>query len=259
VLAEIEQHGFRVAGADAYPSGMVVDRDLVGRPLTQAELAGVTAILDALTQLSTVPELAAAWTGGPAVSVRGPSVVLTAPLAELADRIADKGPLQRKAGALLDGLADKVSDPETLAWASMLTEYAIEAHDALVHELSPAELQTIVLVRIPAEVTCAPDQAPVAIAALRALLEHAAQSSEPARARQLLQGLPKDVAAQLEQRLADPTAFGPEKALVMAGTWAGFDMSTEEGVDEFLMTQEIIGDEARERAREMIRDGRKKT
>jgi hypothetical protein len=259
VLAEIEQHGFRVAGADAYPRVAVVDPDLVGRPLTQQELAGVTAILEALVQLVAAPELAAAWGGGPSVSVRGPSVELSAPLADLDERIADKAPLQRRAAALLEAMAPTIQDPETLAWASLFTEYAIAAHEALVHELSPTELQTLVFFTVPSDVTCAPEQAGAAIAGLRALLEHAAASPAPARARQLLQALPKDAAAQLQGRLADPTAFGPAKALIMAGAFAGFDMSTEEGVDEFLMTQELIGTEARARARQLVRDARKKS
>lgn len=257
ILAEISQHGFAVAGDDAYPSVMAVDPDLVGRPLTQTELRGVTAILDALAQLVGAPELAAAWDGGPAVSVRGPAVVLSAPLPDLAERVRGQAPLQRKAASVLEALVDVVTDPETLAWASLLTEYAIAAHDALVHELSPSELGTLVFTTVPAEVTCAPEQATAVIAALRALLEQAAKSAQPARARQLLQGLPGDAEAQLRGRLGDPTTFGPEKALIMAGSWAGFDMSTDEGIDEFLTTQELIGSEARERARQLLRDRKK--
>jgi hypothetical protein len=34
----------------------------------------------------------------------------------------------------------------------------------------------------------------------------------------------------------------------MAGTWAGYDMSTEDGVAEFLAAQQIMGEAARERA-----------
>lgn len=254
VLAEISQHGFAVAGDDAYPSVMAVDPDLVGRPLTQTELRGITAILDALAHLVTAPELAAAWEAGPAVSVEGPGVVLSAPLGELAERVRGQAPLQRKGARVLEALIDDVTDPETLAWASLLTEYAIAAHDALVHELSPTELGTLVFTTIPKDVTCAPEQATAVIAALRALLEQAVKSAQPARARQLLQGLPADAEAQLRGRLGDPTAFGPEKALIMAGSWAGFDMSTDEGIDEFLTTQELIGSEARERARQLIKD-----
>lgn len=176
------------------------------------------------------------------------SCELTAPQQELVDEVAATGPLQRRANALLEALEGDGMEPDQLAWVTLMTEYSIREQDALVHDLTPDDLEELVLVTLPADVTAAPEQAPAAVAALRAMLEHVARSPDAGHSVQLLGWMPVDLATQLEARLGDPTAFGPEKTLIMAGTWAGYDMSTEDGVAEFLAAQQIMGEAARERA-----------
>ncbi len=252
LLEEIKTHGWPVPGEDGFPFASIVDADLVGRPLTRDELRGVTLLFDALVQLGGDPGIVGAWAGAGEVTAHatsdGGTCELVAPQQDRVDEVAATGPQQRRANALLEALESEGVEPDRLAWATLLTEYALREQDVLVQDLSSEDLEELMLVTVPADVTAAPEQAAAAVSALQTLLEHVAKSPEPARAAELLQALPADLATQLEARLGDPTAFGPEKTLIMAGTWAGYDMSTEDGVAEFLAAQQIMGEAAREQA-----------
>lgn len=62
---EIAGHGWKVAGVDAYPWMVAVDRDLVARPPTGREVSMAEAIALALSELTTNDEtLSTAWNGG---------------------------------------------------------------------------------------------------------------------------------------------------------------------------------------------------
>jgi hypothetical protein len=251
---EVETHGFRVAGEDAYPRTMVVDRDVVGRPLTKEELIGLTVVLQALAKLVADPSIASTWETGKAITARSNAgkvvAELTAPLAELSERIAELGPLHQRAEALLEELSKTMPEGEAFTWAGVLTNISVRNIGALVHELSTEQLQQLVFVMVPAEVMCEPGQAGDVIAGAKALLVQR-------QAHELEKALPADAAQALEERLGNPAAFGPEKSLIMAGTWAGYDMTTEDGITEFLTVQQVIGQAAMERVREVM-DARKK-
>ena len=64
-LAEIEQHGWEVAGPDAYPQLVMVEPDLVERPLSVTDFVITEAISLALTELlEDQAALLDAWNGG---------------------------------------------------------------------------------------------------------------------------------------------------------------------------------------------------
>ncbi len=66
---EIAQHGWEVAGADAFPWLVAVDEDLVARPPTSDEVTIAEAVALALTTvLREEKTLARAWDGGPPVT-----------------------------------------------------------------------------------------------------------------------------------------------------------------------------------------------
>jgi hypothetical protein len=248
MLEQVETFGFRVAGEDAYPKTMVIDSDGIGRPLTKPELNGLTVVLDAFTKLLADPALAGAWTTGKVIFAKSSAGKVTAevaaPLAELASRVEELGPLHQRAEAFLEELAETMPEGgEPFTWAGILTNLSIRKVGALLPELTPEQLQELLFVAVPAEVMCEPGQAWDVIAGTKAALAHAG-------AHELEQTLPADAVKRLEERLGSPAAFGPEKSLFMAGTWAGYDMTTEEGITEFLSTQQLIGQAAMERARE---------
>jgi hypothetical protein len=249
LLDQVEMHGFPVASEDAYPRTMVVDSDVVGRPLTKEELNGLTVVIQALAKLVENPALAGAWDSGETVTARSSAgnvvAEASAPLPELSDRIAELSPLHRRAEAFLEELATTMPDGEPFSWAGVTTSLAMRSLGALVHELSAEQLLELVFVTVPAEIMCEPAQASDVIAGIKALLAHG-------QAHELEKALPADATEKLEQRLGDAAAFGPEKALFMAGTWAGYDMTTEDGITEFLAVQQAVGTQAMNQAREAM-------
>lgn len=247
IIREVAAHGWQLAHADAYPLASVLDTDLIGRPLTRGELHGLTAVLEAIASFVTeAPALADAWDTGEPCTWRqevatpgGPIVVeLAAPLymqRDSAERELDElDATHARVDAYLDVLATtRALDDDSLRWADMLSHMAADHMGALVHELSPDELDELLFEIVPEKVSCQPDDAPAIVSTMRALLAREAALGAP-RARSLLASLPDDAAQQLARLLADPQNFGMAKSIVMAGMQAGFDMRTPGEIDAYL-------------------------
>jgi hypothetical protein len=248
IVREVAAQGWPVAGLDAYPSAFMIGANCPERPLERGELVAVTAIVEGLCALiETAPGLADAWDDGEACAWHGEvavpggvepiEIALEAPL-WLPDVELDEGEaLDDRADEILDGLAVRVSgDPDVLDWAEMLSRQAIDYHRTLLHELAPDQLDDVLFGVIPRRVMAEATDAPAIIAALRAYLAYAAQRPEPGHAAPLLAGLPADATQRLARRLADPRLFGQAKTLMTAGARAGFDMTSNEGIERFLAT-----------------------
>lgn len=91
-------------------------------------------------------------------------------------------------------------------WATLLLEHARMLHRVTVTDLSPEDVEEIVFVDIPRQVSC---EASAAAACARVL--------------------GKDAEAKLRKRLSDPRYFGMAKSFIMSGRAAGVDMTTQEG------------------------------
>lgn len=248
IVDEIAAHGWPVAGPDAYPSAFMIGADLAERPLDRGELAAVTAIIEGMCALiETEADLGDAWDDGRECVWRGTIAVpggegaieveVGAPL-WIPDVELDEGDaLDARADDLLRGLAAQVGgERDVLDWSDMLSQHAIAYHHALLHELTPAALEDVLFSVVPRKVMAQPTDAPAIIAAARAWLAFAAELPEPGHAKALLAAMPADASQRLARRLADPRLFGPAKTLFAAGERAGFDMSSNEGIERFLAT-----------------------
>jgi len=255
-VEEVERHGWEIAGPAAYPSLTVLDQDTEGRLPTADELAGVTAVVESLCEmLDDEPHLADAWNGEPVDwegGAAGARVRLVAPL-ELPpapthpedasieilgeDGQVDEVRLDRYRSALMTRLAarEEITE-EVLAAAEMLVEFAAQYHGVTFGKITADQLQALLLETIPAQLAVESDEAGRIVAAARELMRFAGEELGSAAAPACLALLDDAFEQRLARELANAANFGTGKQLVMAGIAAGFDMSTEEGVADFVQT-----------------------
>ena len=252
-LAEISERRWEVAGPAAYPALTVVD-DARGRHPTADEIEGITAVIEALTALiADEPDLADAWSGDPVEwegEVAGSRVRLAAPLdvyeapADPADAtleifsddgLVDEQLLARYRGAVVARLAarDHVAD-ELLPVAEMLVEFAAVYHSTTLATITAGELGALLLETVPAQLAVDAAEASRIVDAARALLRLAADELGSDTAAEAAATLDAAFTVRLARELADEANFAPGKQLVMAGIAAGYDMSSEDGVAEFV-------------------------
>jgi hypothetical protein len=261
---EIRAHGWEVAGPRAYPSIAMLDPDMVARSLTREELHGVTAIVDALAEMiEDEPDLDQAWDDDvrferatAVATALGPiKVEIEAPLwlpdDEGSTPVVEIGP---HVGSLdgADGTVDEDAyeaycadllsrferSPDAtdkrLAWAELLIRQAVEFHGCTLAGLTPAVMTEVLFETIPRTVNVEPSAAADIVDALRALLTFAARDLGLVSAGACLDAFPRGAAQRLSRALRDPSLFSPAKTLIMAGARAGYDVTTPEGIAEWL-------------------------
>ena len=262
---EIAEHGWVVAGADAYPVLTAMDEDMLARPHSARELTIGETLALVLCQLPEDREaLQQAWRGGAPVewtiSVRThagevevslavphpdtaaayrPSLDVIADLMEL-DELGDEIDPEVHA-ELVDALVDAFgASPEAQALAEdvgacrLVMEFAADQFGASIATLGPTELREIVFETIPRQVSIDAGEAPAIIDECRALYAFLKREYDLPQADACQRVLAGDAAKRLELRLGDPRNFGMAKSLVMSGRAAGFDMSTKAGLEAWM-------------------------
>lgn len=253
-VAEVRRQGWDVADPAAYPAVTVLDENAKGRLPTAQDLAGVTAVIDALAAMvRDDPDLAHAWDGDAVEwdhEVNGIRVRLMAPLDMPAppanpadatlDILDDEGDVDderfdRYRAALMTRLAERDEIPdETLAAAEMLVEFAAVYHRVTFGRITANQLEALLLETIPAELAVESNEAGRIVAAARELMRLVGEELASPAAHEALELLDDAFVARMVRELENPAKFTEGKQLVMAGIAAGFDMSTEEGVTEFV-------------------------
>ncbi|HWM85977.1 MAG TPA: hypothetical protein VNO33_09070 [Kofleriaceae bacterium] len=237
LAAEIDAHGWQIAGPRAYPSWQIVDTDRLSRPLARIELAGTTAIIEMFCRLIEFqPALAEAWAGGEPCEE---SSVVETGLGEVAVEVA--APLWMQSSREVRGIEILTrfgqwpdAAVEHLEWAEMLLEYADDYHDSSLEELTPEVLDELLFETIPRKVSVEADAAPQIVEAVRALLGFGARELGSESAARCLESLRPDAVKRLARELADPDNFGPAKSLFMEGARAGYDVHTQAGMDAWI-------------------------
>jgi hypothetical protein len=264
MAGEIRTHGWEVAGPRAYPTFAMVDPDMTACVLTRPELLGVTAIVEGVAALiESEPNLARAWEddvpvehsievptaeGTIAVSVQAPlwlpedaapaRVVEVSPDVESVldeDGDIDEDLYEAYCAALLSRFeASPDANESRLGWAELIIRQAVEFHGCTLAAFTPEVVGSLVFETIPRTATVEPSAAENVIDALRALLDFAARELDLSSARACLESVPADATERLSRELGDPSRFSPEKSILMAGARAGYDVSTPEGIAEWL-------------------------
>ncbi|MCC6748391.1 MAG: hypothetical protein IT371_12080 [Deltaproteobacteria bacterium] len=261
---EIAEHGWEVAAADAYPWLVAVDEDLVVRPTTAEELTLAEALALALTEVLGAREaLDAAWDGdGPfaqTLSVRTHvgelEVTLQAPYERVAtelrppyDVLAALRALDQDGEELdpdaLGPLEDELmrsfaASPEAaslteLGACRMIMDFGADHFGATIATLGPSELREIVFAIIPRKVLIEAEAARSTIEQSRAFYAFLKRELELPQAEACLRVLGGKAVAKLEAALSDSSNFGMGKSLVVAGRDAGYDTSTEAGLQAWM-------------------------
>lgn len=259
---EIAVHGWEVAGPDAYPWLLVIDGDLLARPLSAMDVAIAEAIALALPEvLSAKQALLAAWNGGTPVA-RTVAVTTHAGELEVMLRAPYGRPPARPSDEALCEFFDLAQDAEEIApdtrreleaelvrrfaaspeaevlpdvqFCNLVMDLAANHFGATIATLGATELRELVFEIIPRAVSIDASAARGIIEEVRAFYAFLERQFEHAQADACLRVLGGDAVDKLEAAMSDPRNFGIAKSVFMAGREAGFDIDSKEGVEALM-------------------------
>ena len=267
---EIAEHGWEVAGPNAYPWLYLVDPDLIARPPGPRDLTIAEAIALALPPiLAEKRALDDAWSGNGPIERK---VVVSTHLGEL--ELTVRVPHEREAerpepsdvldelralaehGDEIDSRARRrledalmrqfVASPEgeslpDVGACQFVMDFADESFDETIATLRSPELRTILFELVPRKVSITAAAVQSIIQELRAFYTFLKHEFELPQADECLRVLGPDAERKLEAALSDRTKFGMAKSLMMAGREAGFDMESKQGIEAWMRVVESRG------------------
>lgn len=121
-----------------------------------------------------------------------------------------------------------------IAWTENLIDWGFGYIGVSPATMSPSNLREILFEIIPRKASIDAEDAGTLIQEFRAFWQFILRKFKHPGAQKLLKVLDGDAEARLKRELADPTNFGMAKSLVSMGRQAGFDMSTQEGLDAWV-------------------------
>ncbi len=119
-------------------------------------------------------------------------------------------------------------------WVGYLVHYGLSHLGVSPATMNAVEMDEIVFQLLPNKVSCDSSVAPAVVAELRAFFRFAEREFGFTRAAECLAVLDESCEERLAQEFEDPANWGMAKSMVMAGKQAGFDMTTEAGLMEFM-------------------------
>lgn len=263
---EVRAQRWELAGTNAYPTLTSVDGDMVVRPLTNRDLRTAEAIALALTAFvadkdavvaalvgatSLERTLRVATHGGELdVTLRAPherKMTHAPPASGLLRDLFELGQSEvmddEARSALEQELVERFADsPEGAEHASVhachfVLDYAASYLHETVATLDAKGLRDVVFRVIPRKVSIDPSDARWVIEVNRSFYQFLKREFALAQADDCLRVLGGDAVEELEAELSDPSNFGTAKAMIMQARDEGFDMSTQEGIEEWMRVQ----------------------
>jgi hypothetical protein len=120
-----------------------------------------------------------------------------------------------------------------VGWAGMMMEYYFGYLGGEFPSMSVRDSNEVLFQLFPRKVSVEPETAPIIIAELRAFWAFVHRQYGLKSAERILATLDAGAEVRLRKELADPSNFGMAKSFVMGGMNAGFDMTTQEGLEAF--------------------------
>ena len=152
---------------------------------------------------------------------------------------------ERKVQEYIDGLMNEFADsPEAepifkagrkLGWAATMMEFGFSRLGVAPASMTLAEFQEVVFEIIPRKVSVDAESAEVIVTELRAFWQFAQSRYRLSNAATILRDLDSDAVARLHDELDSRANFSMAKSLFMAGRNAGFDLTTLEGLNKFML------------------------
>ena len=123
-----------------------------------------------------------------------------------------------------------------IGWYRILLEFGLNYVGEIVDAMSLGSVREFVFDYVPRKVSADPESAPEIIDELTMFWQFIDRVYDLPQAKEIVEWLSADRRSEeLEAELADDRNFGMAKSMVMLGQEAGFDMTTQEGLDEFLL------------------------
>ncbi len=119
-------------------------------------------------------------------------------------------------------------------WPVLMMQYALDYLGVTPHEMSLREFNEVVFELFPRKVSTEPESAASIVAELRAFWTFLNRQYGLTNAVPIAASLTGTAVKRLERELANPANYGMAKSFFMRGMAAGFDMTTQEGISEFM-------------------------
>lgn len=140
-----------------------------------------------------------------------------------------------------------------LGWVDSVADYARSYFSATLATLQPGEFDEILWEIFPRKVSVDPEEGPVIVRELRAFWTFAGREYGLEQAAACLRVVGDGSEERLVEYLGDPRRFGMAKGFFMAGKTAGFDMTSEAGLQSWAAAYNDrlgVAHEAEQRRRE---------
>jgi len=135
-----------------------------------------------------------------------------------------------------EGQALQDEDPNPGFWVHSLIDYGIQYLGLSPARMTSDDLRELLFDIFPRKVSADADEAPQAIRELRAFWQFVQREFQLENVASLLKVLDDKAARQLKREMSNPANFGMAKSVVMMGKARGFDLTTEEGINEWIET-----------------------
>ena len=155
-------------------------------------------------------------------------------------------PHEKKARPYLDQLMELfVQSPEGQkllsegiepGWASIMMDFGMNYLSVTPPQMSPDDLREILFDLVPRKVSTSADDAEEIIHQLQAFWSFLQREFHLENATACLKVLDDQAIRELKKKLSNPANFGIAKSFVMMGMERGFDLSSEEGINQWMAT-----------------------
>lgn len=122
-----------------------------------------------------------------------------------------------------------------ISWLDMIFRYALDYEGKAPAEIDSNILELVLLDVFPRKVSMEPAHAGPLVREAEAFFRFAGRELGAEHAEDCRAVLTEELAAEMERKLADPRNFGPAKSFFASGEAAGYDMTSQEGIDAYML------------------------
>lgn len=122
-------------------------------------------------------------------------------------------------------------------WTDLVLDGAMQSNGESLATLTPGGVEDVLLEYFPRKVSAPPSEGVHIVRELRAFLAFAERAFGMPHLRACAEALPPGMEERVSAAMADTRKYGLAKAQVMRGIEAGFEMSTDEGLDAWMRLQ----------------------
>ncbi len=152
---------------------------------------------------------------------------------------------ERKVEKYIDGLVEEfAASPEAqpliaanapTGWVAMMVEYGVSYCGSTPATMSRSDFEEVLFDLFPRKVSTEAESAPAIVNELKAFWLFAQRQYGLKNAKPILAALDAGATEKLRGKLANPSNYGMAKSMFMLGAKSGFNMTSEEGLAQFMV------------------------